>query len=232
MKKWVTKKGSEIIRVLAERSNVFLLKKDNLNILIDTSVRNERRKLINRLCRLNINRLDYLVLTHTHYDHVQNAAFIQRKYSAKIIVHASEAHFLNNGYTPLPKGTIFPTKALIKLTKFFGIKKRYEPCCADIRVDEKFDITQTGDVFVLHTPGHTRGSVSLIVDNEIAIVGDAMMATYPNSIFIPFADDVLQVIESWGKLLQTNCVVFLPGHGGENRRELVTRIFEKRKGKA
>jgi glyoxylase-like metal-dependent hydrolase (beta-lactamase superfamily II) len=49
--------------------------------------------------------------------------------------------------------------------------------------------------------------ISIIIDDEIAIVGDAMVGTIPDSIYPPFADDKKLLIKSWKKLLKTaeNC---------------------------
>ena len=68
----------------------------------------------------------------------------------------------------------------------------------------------------------------MIVDNEIAIVGDAMLRFFKNSVFPPFADDIKEMIKSWGKLLKTECNLFLPGHGKEIKRELLQREYNKR----
>jgi glyoxylase-like metal-dependent hydrolase (beta-lactamase superfamily II) len=88
------------------------------------------------------------------------------------------------------------------------------------------------NAYILHTPGHSSGSVSIIVDDEIALVGDTMFGIFPWSVFPPFADDVKQMTESWGKLLETNCRLFLPGHGTANKRSLVQKNILLRKGKS
>jgi hydroxyacylglutathione hydrolase len=230
MKSWQTKSGYTLYWLLAGRSNVLLLSNGRQNILIDSSPAIFRKKLERRLQLLNINQIDYLILTHTHFDHTGNAAHIKASYSAKVIVHASEAEYLEAGYSPLPSGTIFFTKALIGLSR----KKkspigRYEPCTADILVVDKFSLSDCGfNAYIMHTPGHTRGSMSLVVDNEIAVVGDAMIGRFKNSVFPPFADDVPELIRSWKKLLDTGCSLFIPSHGSPNLKELVLKDYEKR----
>ena len=52
---------------------------------------------------------------------------------------------------------------------------------------------------VVSTCGHSKGSVSVIINNEIAIVWDAMLETFKKSIFPPFADDIKGIINSWGR---------------------------------
>lgn len=65
------------------------------------------------------------------------------------------------------------------------------------------------------------------MDNEIAIVGDTMFGVFKNSIFPPYSDDTVKMIESWGRLLNTDCIIFLPGHGKEINRKLLQKEYEK-----
>jgi hydroxyacylglutathione hydrolase len=75
----------------------------------------------------------------------------------------------------------------------------YQPVQPDILVNERMTLNEFGfNAFVIHTPGHSFGSISVIIDNEIAIVGDAMFGVFRNSVFLPFADDLKQMVISWG----------------------------------
>jgi glyoxylase-like metal-dependent hydrolase (beta-lactamase superfamily II) len=106
----------------------------------------------------------------------------------------------------------------------------FESCPTDLLVEERMDLTGMGfNACILHTPGHTFGSISLIVDDEIALVGDCMFGVFKGSAFPPFALDTRQMINSWGKLLNTGCRIFLPSHGTADSRELVQRDFDRRK---
>lgn len=231
MKKWVTKNGTEIYQVLKGRSNSFLVSKNNKYILIDTSTGSSWNKLNKRLEEIDKyhNLSLTLILTHVHYDHVENSAKIKEMFDTKIIVHRSEANYLSNGKNSLCQGSLFLTKILITL---FGNKIismiKYPPVDYDILVDEKYDLNFLGlNAYLLHTPGHSEGSLSLIVDNEVAIVGDAMFGVFKHSVFPPFANNPKDMIESWGKLLDTGCMTFLPGHGSGNNRELLQRQYGK-----
>lgn len=68
------------------------------------------------------------------------------------------------------------------------------------------------------------------MDDDIALVGDAMFGVINNWLFPPFADDEQKVIESWKKLLDTGCQLFLPGHGTPIDRETLERHYQQRKG--
>jgi len=231
MKNWETKNGYKINRVLAGRSNVFLLSKRGKNILVDTSPSNCWKKLDRRLAGMGLDRLDALILTHTHYDHAGNAARIQDKYQAPVIVHRSEGPFLARGEGIVPQGANRLGRLLIDgIGKNFAPDLACPPCRPDILVDDIFSLAEYGfNAYIMHTPGHSPGSQSVIVDDAIALVGDAMFGVFPWSVFPPFAGDAGQMVESWGKLLATNCRLFLPAHGTADSCQLVQKDYNKRK---
>lgn len=136
-----------------------------------------------------------------------------------------ESEFAQKGYGPLPKATMFVTRPIAYLGKLLERKVApFTPFTVDIPVDEYLSLNETGlNIEIIHTPGHTQGSISVIVDREIAIVGDAMFGVFPGSIFPPFANDVPLMKRSWKKLLDTGCVLFLPGHGRKINRELLEK---------
>ncbi len=231
MKTWITKSGYKIIPVLTGRSNVCLLTNGKQNILIDTSVKGDWYKLEKRLNDLKINQIDYLILTHTHFDHAGNAFKIRKKYSSKVIVHKSGLNYLTSGDNIIPNGTNIFTRILIKIfAKKVFPKLKYEPCDYDLLVDTYFELNDFGfNAYIINTTGHTGDSISVIIDDEIAIVGDTMFGVFKWSIMPPFGLNINQLIDSWGRLLETNCNVFVPGHGFALNRLMVQKGFAKRK---
>lgn len=228
-KTWETNAQTTITRLISGRSNVFLIQKGNSNILIDTSPRRYWNKLNSRLKKLHINKLDCLILTHSHFDHADNAALIKEKYLAKVIIHKSEASNLKNGDFVMLKGTMLLSKFIVKiLNSNISPVVRCRPCIPDILVEDFYDLRDYGlNAKIIHTPGHTKGSVSIIIDDEIAIVGDAMFGVFRNSIMPPFADDKNLMIKSWARLLQTNCNLFLPSHGASIKRKVAEKAILK-----
>jgi len=230
MKTWTTSDGTKIFKVLGGRSNVFLISRNNRNILVDTSPAFMRGKLNARLKKLNVSKIDLLILTHAHFDHAENACWIKNKFKARVGIHKSETSYLAHGETDLPGGTNPFSGFLIRvITRFIKSPGRYQPCESDLLFDEYFKLEEFGlNVYVVHTPGHTEGSVSVIVDNEIALVGDSMFGVFRGSVFPPFACDVKKMVESWGKLLETSCCLFIPSHGSANSRDLLDREYRRK----
>ena len=233
MKTWKTGGGQTVTKVLGGRSNVFLLSEGERKILVDTSPQAFRKNLDRRLCRLWIRSLDYLVLTHSHYDHAGNANRIKEKYGATVIVHRSESRYLAAGYTDgkdvLPAGTNVLTRFLTDhFVRTMLPLLRYEPCAGDILVDDVYDLHEAGfDARIMHTPGHTAGSLSLVVGDRLALVGDAMFGVYPGLVFPPFATDVPELARSWARLLATPCAIFLPSHGRQRSRNALRSGLER-----
>jgi hydroxyacylglutathione hydrolase len=229
MKSWSTSNGYKIIQVLSGRSNVFLLTNGQSNILVDTSAQFMWKTLQKRLDRLKIENIKLLILTHSHFDHAANAAIIKEKYKAQVIIHKSEAQYLVSGDNILPTGTNPITRFMVRtFAKQFRSYALYQPCNFDYTVDDIYDLSIFGfNASLIHTPGHTQGSICLIIDNEVALVGDTMFGIFWWTVFPPFASDQNQLLNSWRRLLQTKCKIFIPSHGSANDRSLLEKDFKK-----
>jgi hydroxyacylglutathione hydrolase len=230
MKCWTTKNGVVVTKVLSGRSNVFLISAKDKKILVDAGPGRVWKTLNHRLTKLKVNTLDYLVLTHAHFDHAGNADRIQRVFGAKVIINKYEAPFLKKGANSPTGGTNpftgFMIKALMPAFSSFVFYHALEP---NIITGTSSDFDTLNDtVSVIHTPGHTTGSQSVIVDNEIAIVGDAMFGVFPRSVLPPFGLDSEEIVKSWGILLSTKCKLYLPSHGSENTIQLVANDYKRR----
>lgn len=60
-----------------------LIQVNNKNMLIDSGPRESRTSLINYLKKLNISKIDYLIATHPHEDHIGNMAYIIKNFNTK-----------------------------------------------------------------------------------------------------------------------------------------------------
>ncbi|MFV0346779.1 MAG: MBL fold metallo-hydrolase [Bacteroidales bacterium] len=178
---------------------------------------------------LPLDEISYLILTHTHFDHCRSAKVIQDSSSCKIVVSSFAEGSISNGYTAIPKGTNFVTKQISRFGRLVG--KRgfgYAPFSPDVLIQDNYIVDSANEqITIIKTPGHSDDSISVILDNDIAIVGDAMFGVLKNNIFPPYADNVQELIQSWNSLLNTECKVFLPGHGKEIKRELLQKEYDR-----
>lgn len=231
MKRWVTKEGAIIIRILSLRCNVYLASLEGRSILVDSSVKTERKTLAKRLLTTGVPMPAWLFMTHTHFDHAGNAAWLRRELELQSIVHQSEACWFSQGNTPIPAGSNRFSDALVGLSRKRDLDWfRYEPCPVDLAISANTILPGFGDrISILCTPGHSPGSMTMIVDDEIALTGDTLFSQVPWTIFPPFADDPAKLVESWQSLLQSTCRLFLPAHGSPVTRKRFLEGYESKK---
>lgn len=229
MKVWITENGYQIQRILGGRSNVFFISNGSTGILVDCSPRFMWKKLKNRLNSSGVSQIDFLILTHAHFDHADNARRVKEQYGARVIIHNSEADRLRGCKMVIPNGSGLLARKIAGLFgPFLSAYLACESCDPDILIADRFELHDFGfNAYILHTPGHSPGSLSVVVDNEVALVGDTMIGVLPWSVYPPFLEDPDQLIQSWGKLLLTGCSWFIPSHGSANSRLLVEKCYER-----
>jgi glyoxylase-like metal-dependent hydrolase (beta-lactamase superfamily II) len=231
MEQWTTSSGYHVYQVLKGRGNAYLVSAGDHHLLVDTGMKSSFRRLgqtINGLLPKG-KTLDFLVLTHTHYDHCQSARRIRDKENCRVVLGQPESSYAQKGFAPLPRGTSLMPRLLTGIGNLMGKKAfGYLPFEADIEIDDDYDLMGgLANVRLITTPGHSPGSVSLLVDDEVAVVGDAAFGIFRNTIFPPFADDTRRLIQSWKKLLDTPCHIFLPGHGGPISRKMLEKEYRR-----
>ena len=220
-----------VIPIPMGTSNAYLVYGSDSTLLIDAGNKGKIRYLEATLKHegLDISDIDIVILTHTHYDHVGCLAGIKEKSGAKVLVHRDEANFLVDGCTPFPKGIMWFSKIIYQIGHgFFSGRAKYPPVVPDILVDGECELLTSVPIRILPTPGHTSGSVCVIINDECAIVGDTLFSVIPGSVCPPFADDGTELVKSWQKLLLTGCRIFYPGHGKPFSRERLEGYLRKK----
>lgn len=221
-----------IITIPMGHSNSYLIISEGQGILVDAGCPG---KIKNLQTALEKNHLDFsdialVVLTHTHYDHVGCLAGIKERSGAKILVHAEEKEYLENGMTPFPEGTLWFSKIISRVgTTIMSSKSKYQPVSPDIVVRDGCYLGRyIHHAKIIPTPGHTKGSISLVIENEAAFVGDTLFNAIPGTVFPPFADDVPELLKSWRVLVDSGCRTFYPGHGRPLTFQKLKDSYEER----
>jgi hydroxyacylglutathione hydrolase len=222
-----------IVRVPLGRANAYFVVSERQALLIDTGIRKNERKIVRALENLGLSpsNIRLIILTHTHYDHCGSLKALKDMTGARIVVHQNEATCLREGHGGFPKGTTVLTKAISLIGSTIGKRLGgYDPVSPDITISERFGLEEYGiDGYILPTPGHTLGSISVIILDRHAIVGDTLFNVFRKSVFPPFADDQEELSRSWRKLYDTGCTYFYPGHGNPFGRDKFKQSLETRK---
>ena len=225
--------GCRILRIPLARSNAYAAVEGDRAILIDTGKTGEEQKIARILKSMGFSpgNIRLIVLTHAHYDHCGALKALKDMTDARTLVHHDEAGFLKRGHSEFPKGTMWFSKGISRIGRTFAKRMgRYQPVSPDITIGERFELQAYGvHGYILPTPGHTSGSISVIIDNTHAIVGDTLFNIFRKSVYPPFADDEAELLKSWGKLYQTDCAYFYPGHGKPFGKDKFGRTYRAKK---
>jgi glyoxylase-like metal-dependent hydrolase (beta-lactamase superfamily II) len=222
----------DIIKVTPAKCNIWLIVNGEKSILVDAGYSGKTSDFEHLVVEKGLKPSDIkmIVMTHTHFDHACGLKEIKELTKARVVVNENEAGYLEQGFCPLPRGTIWYSGIISWLGRslIYGISK-FQPVSPDIATRSKLDLGRYGmEGYIIPTPGHTSGSQSLIV-GEDAFVGDDMFGIFRNTIFPPFADDVPSLLKSWQELLDTGCTMFYPGHGKVIERSRLEYELKKKK---
>jgi len=194
--------------ILLGNSNTYLIKGKKGYLLIDAGFPNTVKTFLNvhRKKSINLQDIVLMVITHVHYDHVGNLKEIKDFTRAKIIVSSNEYEMLKKGIISIPKGINISGK-LISYLGNLSPKAiiNYPPVEADIRISETYSLKDFGfNALIIPTPGHTKGSLSVVFYSGEAFVGDTCFNIFPinkSTVFPPFANDIPILLKSWKLLL-------------------------------
>lgn len=206
-----------IKRILFTNVAGFLIYTDNSVIIADTGHKGMNGRILQALESIGrkAEDLQLIILTHCHYDHAGGAAALKKLTGARVAVHEQEADNLRKGKTTIPDGTRWKGKLIAWSGRKLAKKvQKIDPLEPDIIVGERMDLSEFGiPAYILHTPGHTAGSLSVILENGTAIVGDNFLGFPGKEHYPPFADLKNEVLESWKKLISAGSKELLPAHG-------------------
>lgn len=195
----------------------FLIYTSDAAILIDTGHSKTVEHFSEAMAKLGKSPSDIslIVLTHTHFDHAGGARAIKDLTAAPLAVHREEADNLRRGRTPFPKGTRWKGKLIVFIGNIFARKMAtYAALDPDIILKDSLDLKPYGiPGMVLYTPGHTSGSVSVILETGDAFVGDNLMGISLKEHYPPFANDRALVLASWEKYISLGVKRLYPAHG-------------------
>ena len=196
--------------------NCYLVKSSAGFLLVDAGLSTQRRRLLQEFDKAGCKPADlkFVVMTHGDSDHAGNGAFLQKEFRVPIGMHPDDFGMVERGdmnWNRKPRAD-----KMSILMKIVGVmvrlvsKQRFETFTPDVAVGDGYDLSQYGfDAQVVHIPGHSKGSVGVLMDNGDLFCGDFLYST-PG---MDFVDDARARAESLAKLRKLGIKRLLPGHG-------------------
>ena len=220
---------AEVVLVRMAIANAYLVRGDR-PIVVDTGAPGSARAILRALTAAGSGPRDVslILLTHGHADHFGSAAELRRLTGAPLAIHELDAGALRSGRNPyLP-----PTRLRGRLLTPF-LPHRAPPIEPDLVFRGELDLGAFGVAGrVIGTPGHTAGSVSVLLPDGAAIVADLLMGGHLGGAFHPrvpryhyFAEDLHGVRHSIAAILDEAPTTIFVGHGGPLDPEAVRGRF-------
>lgn len=195
-------------------------------VLVDAGPSGNARRILSRLQAAGINPSDLglILLTHGHTDHFGSAAAVRELTGARIAIHPADAPSLRAGND----GAMVPTGTLGRVAHRMIGRVTVPAMEPDLMLEDGQTLAEFGiDGRVIATPGHTDGSVSVILSSGDVLVGDLVSGLIPpNRPTLPiFASDIGAVTESLRKVLAQNPKLVHTSHGGPFSPTRVQRLL-------
>ena len=216
--------------------NVFLVVEKELT-LIDVGLYGSSAQIadfINQLGR-SVEEIGLIIITHNHFDHMGGLAELRELTRAKVAAHG--AGILNTDEElPFPGGR--GVGKLLRFRPFSSLRKHLalKPEDVDILLEGGEVLEPLGGLRVIHTPGHSPGSISFYSPgNRLLIVGDALVRSR-RSLRLPHkmvSIDREQAIDSVREMAKLDFDILCFGHGrplaGDAHAKLL-QLLEKTEG--
>lgn len=213
--------------------NAYLIQADTGYILVDTGGHlildkefdNRRKQLEASLDEhgCNKNNIKAVILTHGDNDHVCNAAWLRDTYHAPIVMHKDDLKLVQNPeisdfmasfqYRSLAFRIIFRLlhKQILAISE--KTLREFQTFTPDHFVTDGQSLSEYGlSATVLHLPGHTHGSIGILLENGDLIAGDTL-ANNKKPEKAANALDFKQLDESIERLKTYSIKKVYPGHG-------------------
>ena len=129
------------------------------NILIDPGIPENFLSTLEKIEDI-VKRIDFIINTHCHYDHTGGDYLYEEHFNAPVVIHNVEVEILRRG-SDITLSSLFNSKMI--------------PPKEVIPLEEVLEELKRCGIEVVETPGHTKGSISLVCGNYL-ITGDTLFA--------------------------------------------------------
>jgi glyoxylase-like metal-dependent hydrolase (beta-lactamase superfamily II) len=207
--------GNIVHPVVLGHVNIFFIETEIGHILVDAGMPGAKDGLdaAFRQAGVDPERVQLVIATHGHLDHVGAIAYTQQVTGGSVLCHRSFAQSLENG--EFEKGVPRTGNLGVRLMNYLSGWLSYTGTKPDVVMDDEFDLADYGIAGkIIHTPGHSASSISIILDNGEALVGDMVRNDDRGKVGLgPFYEDKGVLLDSLEKVAAHEPKIVYLSHG-------------------
>lgn len=179
------------------QTNCYLLVDENTGRAAVVDPGTDEPKLMNLMKQSEIKSIDYILLTHGHFDHIMGVKKLKEETGAKVAVHVLDKNMLLDP----------------KESRAFLHDLEMEPVKPDLLLQDGDEVSLGSlNIKVIHTPGHTPGGVCYLC-GDVMFSGDTLFYGTVGRTDFSYGDSV-QLLASVRHLRDLDGdYQVLPGHG-------------------
>lgn len=223
-------KKQTVIKIHLGIVNAYLIQGAR-SILVDTGYPKDAPVILKKLSEHGVDtkEISLILITHGHMDHFGSTVELKKHIDAPVAIHSLDAESARKGFN----SSIHPTGMTGRLLSPFLAKKgmaKFKPFEPDILIKDTMNLEKYGvKGKVISTPGHTPGSISIVLSSGKIIVGDLIMGgiirkSHPS--YPPFADDIAQIRKNIEQVMHLSPTQIFSGHGGPfDPESILLRFF-------
>ncbi|WP_313580796.1 MBL fold metallo-hydrolase [Lacrimispora sp.] len=207
---------AEVKRIRCGSVNTYLIEEHGRAVLVDTG-RNGFEEKVLAQCRKT--KVELIVLTHGHADHVQNTAYLRKELGVPVALHKEDLCLIKDNFTEPLRFQGMLGMAVAEVTAKSFETDRIPEFFPEIFIDEGDWLKDYGiNARIMGLPGHTRGSIGIDLDEKAVIVGDALMNMFYPGLSLVYWDRE-KMLKSADKISALGARKVYFGHGSpvENR---------------
>lgn len=217
----------------------YLVENDEVLFLVDGGMLGTGHRILKKIAHIGRHpeELLFALVTHAHVDHFGGLAEVQEASGCAILCHPSHVETIQAGKGIVSPGLNVWGRAYELIARRTLPKLKVPKLRRVLAAEDGLRLHLPGlRGTILHTPGHSTGDLTLLLDDGSAFVGDLVQGRRIPRVTPPefsiMAEDEPAMLSSWRALLESGAKKIYPGHGSPVGIGELLPVFSRRREKA